>query len=220
MVADPLAVDVFADIACPWCFIGKRRLERALAGLAVPAEVRWHAFMLQPDLPPEGAPAREFFTQKFGGDPDAVFARVVEEGRSEGIAFDFGAMPKAPNTMLAHRAVALAAEQSRAAQDAAEEALFSAYFEHGADVTDATAVLDALRAAGVPADLDVLAAGLATGGGAETVGADLRVAAEIGVTAVPTFIADHRYGVPGALPPDQLRRLLNHALLERESRAA
>jgi predicted DsbA family dithiol-disulfide isomerase len=213
--AAPVTLDVFADIACPWCLIGRRRLQRALEAEAPGSVlVRHRAFQLQPDLPPQGEPMRAFFAAKFGSweRAEAMFARVREEGAGEGIAFAFEAMPKAPNTVLAHRAVALAGEQG--AQDAALEALYLATFTEGLDITDPAVVTARLARAGVP-DPAALRAGLDAGAGLDAVAADLRLASQLGVTAVPLFVADERWAVPGAQAPEVLRGLVDHARLQR-----
>ncbi|HEY0468477.1 MAG TPA: DsbA family protein, partial [Polyangiaceae bacterium] len=100
-----MKIEIFADIACPWCFMGKRRLERALSSSSTSAELCFRAFQLQPGLPAEGVPAEAFFERKFGGKERArgVFERVTQLGRADGIFFDFNQQLRAPNTELAQR---------------------------------------------------------------------------------------------------------------------
>jgi predicted DsbA family dithiol-disulfide isomerase len=216
MTLAPIQVDVFSDLVCPWCFIGKRRLAKAIDLFGGPVEVRWRAFQLQPGLPPEGVPSREYFAARFGDAAtiDAMRARVAAEGEKDGIAFAFERIERFPNTLLAHRAVALAAEQG--AGGAAEEALFAGHFERGLDLGDQAAVLATLEEAGVRVDAGALAAG----GGAESVAADLATARELGITGVPFFIADGRFAISGALPPEHLVKLLQHARAQRGAAAA
>lgn len=119
-----LTVDVISDVICPWCFIGKRRLEKALKGQ--PCSVRWHPFQLNPEMPREGIERKSYRIRKFGSweRSQELDARVAAAGRGEGIAFDFNRMARTPNTLDAHRIIWLAGE--RGVQDAAVEALFLA----------------------------------------------------------------------------------------------
>jgi len=209
-------VDVWADIACPWCYLGSRRLAQALRGRAEGSvRVRWRAFELQPDLPPEGVAAEPFFLAKFGSAAarDAAFAAVAAQGAADGVRFDFAAMHRAPNTRLAQRAVVLA--EGRGAGQEAAEALFAGHFAQGADVADLDTVVRLLDEAAVPVDLAELRAQLAGDDGLDRVVADERLAAELGITGVPFFLADQRVAVSGAQPPSVLAELLDVA--EREA---
>jgi predicted DsbA family dithiol-disulfide isomerase len=204
----PIVLDVWADIACPWCFIGHRHLGQVVPADGLDVLVRHRAFQLQPDLPPRGAPMRPFFEEKFGG-PEAmseVFAQVKAVGEQVGIAFDFEAMPVAPNTVLAHRALAALAHDP-ADQRAATHALFSAYFERGFDVTDPLVVGAVVAEATGRSDVDELLGPASL----TAVEDDLAHAAALGISAVPTFVADGRIAVQGAQPPEVLRALLDRA---------
>jgi predicted DsbA family dithiol-disulfide isomerase len=215
-VADAsIQVEVFVDLVCPWCYLGKRRLDAAVERFGGPVDVRYRAFQLQPGLPPEGMPSDEYFAQRFGSPAtvESMHARVRAEGEHDGIAFAFDSMERFPNTYLAHRALALAAGAS--AQAAAAEALFSAYFERGVDIGDLDAVTASVAAAGAPVDRD----DLASGGGSESVDADLAVARELGINGVPFFIADSRFAISGAVPPEHLAKLLAHAREQRRPAA-
>jgi predicted DsbA family dithiol-disulfide isomerase len=202
-----LELDVFSDVVCPFCFIGRRRLQQALAEEPEgEIEVRWRAFQLHPELPPEGAGHRELLVSKFGSGEavDAAHERIAEMGREAGIAFDFASVERAPNTFLAHRAIALAAREGRA--DAAVEACFTGHFERGVDVGDAAQLVPLLVAeAGL--DADVLWAALDAGEGAQEVEADLVLAQQAGIHAVPCFIAGRRVALSGAHEPPLLRKL-------------
>lgn len=211
--ADPLVLDVFADVACPWCFIGRRRLRRALAE-AGPVTVRHRSYQLHPELPPAGAPMAAFAAARWGSPERArrALAAVEREGAAEGIAFAFEAAAKAPNTLLAHRAIALAREQGF--EEAALDALFRAHLAEGRDITDAGVVVARLAAAGVR-DPAALEAGLATGGGLPAVAADLALAQAWEVAAVPLFVADGRVSLTGAQPPALLAALIAHARTRR-----
>src|SRR6185312_1801152 len=138
MATSPLPVDVWADIACPWCYIGHHRLREVIADEpAGSVQVHPRAFELQPDLPPEGMSTEDFYPRKFGSAEAMLeaFQRVAAEAASSGLELRFDLMTRAPNTRLAHRLVALAARQGRAIE--ALDALFAGHFCEGADIADA-----------------------------------------------------------------------------------
>ena len=206
-----LTVDVVSDIVCPWCFIGKRHLEAALAdaGLANEAVVRWHPFELNPELPQAGIDRREYLERKFGGPERAaqIYARVRAAGERAGIAFDFDAIDRQPNTREAHRLIAWA--QARGDADALVERLFSAYFVEGLPIGDRETLVRLAAEAGV--DADAARAWLASDTGrAEIEQAEMR-ARELGITGVPFFIFDGRVGLSGAHPPESIREAIREA---------
>jgi len=203
-----MKIEIFADIACPWCFIGKRRLERALLASGVEAELRFHAFQLQPGLPALGVPATEFFERKFGGRERAraIFARVTDAGRAEGIAFDFDKLQRAPNTELAHRLVCYATSKGLA--EAALEALFRGYFEQGVNVCELGELVALMEREELALDSAALIDALSSGFGKEEVARDLGLARERGISGVPLFIFDQRYAVEGAQPVEQFQRMI------------
>ena len=190
-VENPVRLDVWSDIACPWCFIGSRKLEEALeveraAGRQVVA--RHRPFQLMPEMPIDGLPAQAYLAEKFGG-PERLaelFDRVEMAGRDAGIAINQRAMPKVANTRFAHSVVL--AFDGDASQREVLLALFSAYFESALDITDQSVVLDvAARAAGESVD-DVKSRISAQPDGA--LDDDLALGRELGVSSVPTFVAD------------------------------
>ncbi len=210
MTAIPL--DVFADIACPWCFIGHRRLQAALAEGPQPAfAVRHRAFELQPAMPPRGRPMREYLAERFGSADAAAdrLAGVAAEAQRSGIPYDPGAMRVAPNTRLAHRAVTLARDQHF--ETGALDALYLAHFAEGLDVTDFAVVVERLADAGLP-DPPALAARLAAGEGEEEVAEDETIAVQIGARAVPLVVAGRRIVLQAAQEPAVYRRFLAHAI--------
>jgi predicted DsbA family dithiol-disulfide isomerase len=192
---------VWSDLVCPWCYIGKRRLTRALEQEPPGSiEVRWHAFQLQPDIPVEGLEAETYFNGKFGG-PERVaemHGRVAEVAAGEGLDFHFERQKRAPNTLLAHRATKIAPDPA-----AAIEALFRAHFTDGEDIGDRDTIVRLLP------DLDEHA--LDRGDATDLVAEDLRLAQEIGIQGVPFFVAGMRVAVSGAQEPDILRQLLAEA---------
>ena len=205
-VSAPLTIEVVSDVICPWCYIGKRRLSRALETLAgeVSAEVRWLPFQLNPDMPSEGMPRAEYRARKFGSVERSrqLDARVAMEGQSVGIGFAFERIERTPNTVAAHGLVGLAQEQGRG--DAVVDALFRAYFEEAKDIGDAavlTDVAERCQVSGWPrqdAMTDVVALD--------------RQMRELGISAVPTFILGRKFAVSGAHPPETLQQAIREAL--------
>ncbi len=196
-----LRIDLFSDVVCPWCFIGKRRLERAMAARPdTPVEIRWRAFQLNPDMPPGGMPRRHYLAAKFGGPERArrVYEAIGRAGASVGLDFAFDRIERAPNTADAHRLVRWAGEEGAA--DALVERLFRAYFLEGSDI----GARDALLAAAAACGLDAEEAGrrLETGEGAREVAEENRLAQRNGITGVPFFVFNRRYAVSGAQEPE------------------
>ena len=194
-----IRIDIYADVVCPWCYIGEKRLEKALAmrpNLTV--KRRWRPFQLRPEMPEAGLPWDEFVREKFGGEENArvAFEQVTRLGKEEGIRFDFGRVASAPNTVDAHRLILYAAESDQ--QWAMSNALFEAYFVEGANLND-------------PEDLVTVAAGsgldaievrdfLASGGLNAGVWQAQEEAARLGATGVPFYVFDGRYAISGAQP--------------------
>lgn len=202
-------IDLYSDVACPWCRIGKQNLARALQLWAEqndePVTVTYRAFQLDPELPEEGRAFDEAMERKMGG-PDSlkrVVDHVTKAGADVGLTFRFERVSKMPNTRLAHRFVALLPDEHK---EAAVDALFKAYFEDGADVTQ----LDEILAIAERLSLDaaVIGARLARGEGGDAVDADLKRARQVGVTGVPFFVFNNRYALSGAYPPEELLGLM------------
>lgn len=195
-----MRIDVFSDVVCPWCFVGKHRLDSALAAAGMAdAEVHWHAFQLNPDLPPGGVDRQEYMRQKFGDPANVarIHERLKEAGRSAGIDFQFEKIGRSPNTFDAHRLLYLADTQGR--QGALKEALFGAYFLDGRDIGDRAVLAEEAAGAGMTGDIP---AWLAGDGAVAEVHADIKTAARLEITGVPFFILDGRYALAGAQPPE------------------
>jgi predicted DsbA family dithiol-disulfide isomerase len=211
-----LAIDVISDVVCPWCFIGKRRLEAALAQVAAmePAlkpRVSWHPFQLNPDLPREGVHRKSYLEAKFGGAEHAamIYERVRAAGTTVGIAFAFDRILRQPNTRDAHRLIAWA--QERAGPDGGDrlvERLFAAYFLEGRDPGERKALVAIAGEAGL--DAAAARAMLDSEEGREAVLQAQRRAGELGIGGVPFFIFDGRFAVSGAQEP----RILADAIAE------
>jgi predicted DsbA family dithiol-disulfide isomerase len=192
-------VEVYADVVCPWCYIGKKRLESALAlrpGLSV--ERRWRPFQLQPDLPREGVTWREFAQQKFGGweRAQSMFAHVAQTGAADGIDFNFDRVASAPNTLDAHRLILFAAEHNREWEMV--DALFAAYFKEGRNLNDLSHLAEI--AAQVGLDARQVSDYLAGSANEDAVNASQETAYELGIHGVPFYIFDNRYALSGAQP--------------------
>ena len=216
---DPLPVIVYSDVICPWCYVGKRRLEAALAAPGMPAAVRfsWRPFELNPDMPAEGIERTVYRAQKFGAARSAELdARMAETGREVGIDFAFERMQRTPNTRLAHRLIWEAERQGR--QDAVVDRLFRAYFEEGLDIGTA-AILQGLAAeAGL--DADGVEAAL---GGSDSLEAVTQLEQQgyaMGIQGVPFFILLAKYGISGARPPQFWRETLPRIVAEASSASA
>lgn len=205
----PVRLDVFSDVACPWCFIGFKNLQHARSGWDGPLlEVHWRAYQLQPDYPPRGIPFEELVETKFGGRERylEMTAHLAGVGAEAGIPFAMDRITVSPNTRLAHAVIAAARPAGTA--EAVVEALFTGYFCEGVDITDPGALVALLSAHDADPDPDALVAAALSGALDASVQADLQIGAEIGVQAVPVFIADGTRGIVGAHPPEALRQLV------------
>jgi predicted DsbA family dithiol-disulfide isomerase len=196
---DSLSIAVFSDVICPWCFVGKRRLERALdqLGLRTTATLRWLPFELNPAMPPDGMARALYRAQKFGADKAAgLDQEMTARGLDEGIRFAFERIERTPNTRRAHMLIAHASR--RGLGDAAVEALFRAYFEAARDIGRE----DVLAATGAEIGLDPAAVRAALSD-AELRSSVVEIeeeAARLDVTGVPFFILNSAWSVSGAQP--------------------
>lgn len=215
----PMNVTVISDVMCPWCFIGKRRLERAaqLAADEFSLTVDWRPFQLDPTIPPGGMDRKTYLENKFGGPDGAheIYARIGDAGASEGIDFNFDAIAVSPNTLDAHRVIRWAGGVGEAMQGAVVEQLFRRFFLHGEDIGDAAILVEAASEAGM--DGALVAELLASDRDAETVRAEAAHAGEIGVTGVPCFIFAMRIAVSGAHEPETLLMAMRQAAQEAQA---
>ena len=207
-------IDVISDVICPWCFIGKRNLERALETWRAkhPDEtptVRWHPFQLNPQLPNSGVPRKQYLEQKFGGPERAkeIYARVITAGKRAGIDFAFDNIQVQPNTVDAHRLMHYADERGR--QDAMAEVIFRRYFMEGADLTDKETLADIAAQAGL--NRAEAQAYLASDTDRALIDEQDRRARAIGVEGVPFFIFNQRLALSGAQPPDVIVEAMEKA---------
>jgi predicted DsbA family dithiol-disulfide isomerase len=207
-----LTVDVISDVICPWCYIGKRRLEKAARALGTvhPVQIRWHPFELNPRLPPEGLDRREYRTAKFGSweRSQELDAQVAAAGAGEGIPFAFDRIRRTPNTFDSHRLIWLAGQAG--VQDQVVEALFRGYFTEGRDLSDRQVLLDLVVEAGL--DRQQAERLLAGDGGVSEVRAAEAEAHTLGVQGVPFFVANHRLALSGAQEPGLFLDAFNELL--------
>jgi predicted DsbA family dithiol-disulfide isomerase len=206
-----LAVGVISDLICPWCFIGKRRLETAIAALDGTHEVRvrWLPFQLNPTMPKEGISRKEYRTRKFGTWERSLEldARLVAVGKEEGIHFAFDRMERTPNTLDAHRLIGLAEKQG--VQDAVVEALFRAYFTEGQDISSRQTLLDVVAEAGL--DRSKAEALLSSDDGLETIRDSDGLARRFRVDGVPFFVVNSTLTLSGAQQPDAFLAVFRRA---------
>lgn len=205
-----MQLDIYSDTVCPWCFVGKRRLERALAmrpGVAI--EIRWRAFQLNPGMPAEGMERREYLELKFGGPERAarIYEAVRMAGESEGIRFAFDRIRRTPNTFDSHRLLRHAHDAGR--QSALLEDLFQTYFLAGEDIGNRRVLLGCADRAGL--DVALAERYLAGNEEAESTLAEDRLARRQGINGVPCFIFNGRFALSGAQPPEALLQLLDLA---------
>jgi predicted DsbA family dithiol-disulfide isomerase len=204
-----LTVEIISDVICPWCFIGKRRFERALRLLpeGVETEVHWRPFELNPDMPAAGIDRKSYRSRKFGSweQAQALDAQMSQVGAEEGIRFAFERMATTPNTLEAHRLIWLAGEQG--VQSAVVEALFHAYFEAALNVGDC----GVLTAVATNAGMDVREF-LESDRGRDAVDAEELTARRVGVSGVPFFLMGGAIPVSGAQAPEALAAAMFTAL--------
>ena len=194
-----IRLDIFSDPICPWCYIGKANLDRALeAHAGHPFEIEWHPFQLNPDMAAEGADRRAYLEARFGGKQNAVgvYARVSEAAAAAGVTINFETMNRVPNTLDAHRLIHWAGLEGR--QTAMVSTLFRAYFRDGKDIGDKATLATLAGNAGMDAAL--AARLLATSEDRADITARDAHARQRGVNSVPTFVIANQYVLTGAQP--------------------
>jgi len=195
-----LTIDVISDVICPWCFIGKRRLEKAIAFHKKPVNVRWHPFQLNPAMPKEGISRREYRIGKFGSWERSMEldANIIAVGKEEGIHFDFERVERTPNTLDAHRLILLAGQHG--IQDAVVEALFLAYFTEGRDISNQQTLIDVVAEAGM--DRERAETTLNSDKGMDAIKEAGEQAWQFRVDGVPFFIINSEITLSGAQSPE------------------
>jgi len=210
-----MKVEIWSDIACPWCYIGKRRFEKALAAFPQRGEVQvqWHSYQLDPTLPDHhDGTELDYLVDRKGmsrAQVSQMFDQVTAIAADEGLRYDFGSVVVA-NSFAGHELLHLA--QARGVGDEVKEALLSAHFEHGEDIGDREVLVRIGTEAGL--DADEIARDLATHTWRDAVVADITAANSLGIRGVPFFVLDEKYGVSGAQPTELFTRALEQAWRE------
>ncbi|KAA3512221.1 DsbA family oxidoreductase [Agrobacterium rosae] len=205
-----IVIDVVSDMVCPWCYLGKARLDLALAEIQdeVSVDVNWRPYRLNPDYPPEGVDQKAELEKKLGGKEKVEQAHemLTQLGKEVGINFDFDAIKIGPNTLDAHRLSLWAHAEGREFQDKVTTALFKANFEEGRNIGDHNVLADIAEQAGM--NREVVTRLLASDADKDTIVAEIDAAQQMGVAGVPFFILDQKYAVSGA----QSKEVLINAL--------
>jgi predicted DsbA family dithiol-disulfide isomerase len=210
----PLPVDVVSDVVCPWCYIGKRRLEQAIALRSdIPVAVRWHPYFLNPWVPPEGMSRADYLTQKFGSVAryESIAQRVAAAAAEEGLVYALDKIARQPNTLDCHRLILWAGNAGDSGR--MKQRLMELYFAEGADLSDREVLVKAAMDCGL--DGDVVRELLASDADVARVEQAANAAKEAGIDGVPCFIFDGVLAVSGAQVPDYLADAIGRAAAER-----
>ena len=208
----PIAIDIVSDVVCPWCYVGKKRLEAALRMLPEQSfAIFWRHFQLDPTIPKEGMPRKTYLERKFGS-PERLaqmHAPLIEIGKAEGIPFAFDKITRSPNTLDAHRLIRWAHEAGK--QDEMVSRLFALYFTEGADIGKPEVLVKAATDVGL--DGALVTQLLANGADLDPVIAEINGAGKMGITGVPTFIFASRFAISGAHPAETIKKAIEQTAL-------
>jgi predicted DsbA family dithiol-disulfide isomerase len=214
-MSDPIKLDIMSDPICPWCYIGKAHLDKALTDHPDhPFVIEWHPFQLNPEMPADGMDRKAYLEGKFGGKEGAVraYAPVVEHAQKAGLTINFEAMQRTPNTLNAHRLIHWAGIEGR--QTAAVSALFKAYFVDARDIGDVEVLADI--ADSIEMDAAVMTKLLQTDVDTQEILDRDAHSRKMGVNSVPTFIVGGKHAVPGAQPPELWAQVLSDLRAQQE----
>ncbi len=211
-----MKIDIWSDVVCPWCWIGKHRFQQGLALLgdqAPEVEVHWHPFLLDPDAGTTPVPLRQAYQAKFGSAErtEQILSQTQTSARAEGLPMDFDQGQVRVPTLPAHRLLWLAGREG--VQGPVGEALFRAHFVHGRNLADPQTLIEAAAAGGIAAAR--VTALLAGEEGLEEIQAQLAQARQLGIQSVPTFVIDDKYAIQGAQPPEAFAQILRQIAAER-----
>jgi predicted DsbA family dithiol-disulfide isomerase len=209
----PLQIDIVSDVVCPWCYIGKRRIESALQLAAdVPVEVHWRPFFLNPWVPREGISRDEYLTAKFGSVEayNGIAGRVVTAASEEGLIYRPDLVQRQPNTIDCHRLIHWADEKGKAVE--MKQRLMELYFRDGGDLTDQDVLVQAAADCGL--DAEEVRARLGTDEDVALISAQAKEASEMGISGVPTFVFAQKYTISGAQPAELLARAIRQISAE------
>jgi predicted DsbA family dithiol-disulfide isomerase len=205
-----MQIDVVSDTVCPWCFIGKRRLGRALLLRPdISFDVHWRAYRLDPTIPREGVDRKAYMKAKFGDSPRtaAMGDALREAGQAEDIAFAFDKIERRPDTLDSHRLIRWSSSTGK--QNDVVEKLFSAYFEEGRDIGDTKVLVSVAADAGM--DSELIAQLLSTDDDREVIEREDMLAHRMGISGVPTFIFDNKFAISGAQEPEMIVQVIDKA---------
>jgi predicted DsbA family dithiol-disulfide isomerase len=215
----PLRIDIVSDVVCPWCYIGNRRIENALALVKdVPIEVNWRPFFLNPWVPREGISREEYLTAKFGSVEayKGISGRVVAAAGEEGLIYRPELVKRQPNTIDCHRLIHWAEAKGNAA--AMKQRLMELYFRDGGDLTDINVLVQAASECGL--DAEETRRRLSTDEDVATISVQAEEASNKGISGVPTYVFAQKYAVSGAQPPEQLAAAIRQVSAEINAQAA
>jgi predicted DsbA family dithiol-disulfide isomerase len=215
----PLQIDIVSDVVCPWCYIGKRRIENALAlAPEVPVEINWRPFFLNDWVPRQGISRDEYLTAKFGSVEayKGIAGRVVAAAGEEGLTYRPDLVKRQPNTTDCHRLIHWAEASGKAAE--MKQRLMELYFRDGGDLTDIDVLVQAAADCGL--DAAEVRRRLATDEDVALISAQAKDAADKGISGVPTFVFAEKYAVSGAQPAEQLARAIRQVSAEVNAQAA
>ncbi|MGC2086524.1 MAG: DsbA family oxidoreductase [Bradyrhizobium sp.] len=215
----PLTIDIVSDVVCPWCYIGKHRIEEALKQVAeVPVEVHWRPFFLNPWVPREGISRDDYLTTKFGSVEayKGIAGRVVAAAAEEGLSYRPELVARQPNTIDCHRLIHWAEAIGKAAE--MKQRLMELYFRDGGDLTDINVLVQAAVDCGL--DAEDVRRRLATDEDVALVSGNAQEAADKGISGVPTYVFAHKYAVSGAQDPQMLARAIRQVSAEINAQAA
>jgi predicted DsbA family dithiol-disulfide isomerase len=215
----PLQIDIVSDVVCPWCYIGKRRIENALAlASEVPVDVHWRPFFLNPWVPREGIDRNTYLETKFGSVEayKGIAGRVVAAAGEEGLLYRPELVKRQPNTVDCHRLIHWADAEGKSAE--MKQRLMELYFRDGGDLTDTEVLVQAAADCGL--DADDVRRRLASDEDVELISAQAKDASDKGISGVPTFVFANKYAVSGAQPAEQLARAIRQVSAEVNAQAA
>jgi predicted DsbA family dithiol-disulfide isomerase len=215
----PLRLDIVSDVVCPWCYIGKHRIESALALVKdVPLEVHWRPFFLNPWVPREGISREEYLTAKFGSVEayKGIAGRVVAAAEEEGLTYRPDLVKRQPNTIDCHRLIHWAEAKGKAAE--MKQRLMELYFRDGGDLTDVNVLVQAASECGL--DAEETRRHLSTDEDVAYVSVQAEEASNKGISGVPTYVFAQKYAVSGAQPPEQLAAAIRQVSAEVNALAA
>ena len=207
-----ILIDVVSDVVCPWCYIGKRRLEKGIEGTQYSdnVQVKYHPFQLDPTVPIEGTNFQTYMENRFGADYVSKFQQVEQAAQGEGLDFDFEKLPKAINTFTLHRILTVA--EADGIQPAVKEALMKAYFVDRQDLTQENILIDLMKSLGWSAEKtkEIVDSDIA----ADEVEEQMNYYRQLGVTGVPFFIFNKKYAVSGAQPAEVFAEIIEKVAKE------